>query len=154
MYHRKALFSAVIAAGFAAFSFTGARAADLVDFKVVGHEIPKPLVNGKADPKHGRELVIHRKKGNCLACHRMPIPEQPDHGLAGPDLHGVGSRMTAAELRLRLVDPKMVSPETMMPAFYKVKGLHRVRKKFQGKPMLSAQEIEDIIAYLVTLKDE
>ena len=142
-----------IAATFGSINFS-AQAADLVEYMILNGEIPEYLAGtNPGNAVRGKEIAIHRKKGNCLACHQMPIPEEQDHGLTGPGLDGVGSRMTEGELRLRLVDPKIVNPDTMMPAFYKVDGLHRVLKKFKGKPILKAQEIEDIVAYLTTLKD-
>ena len=95
---------------------------------------------------------INRKKGNCLACHQMPIPEQPFHGNIGPELVDVGANYSAGELRLRLVNSKVINEDTIMPAFYRNDGYNRVLKKFKGKTILSAQEVEDIIAYLLTLK--
>ena len=89
---------------------------------------------------------------NCLACHQMPIPEQLFHGEVGPDLSTVGSTYDAAELRLRIVNPKIINPDTFMPAFYRPHGLHRVAKNFQGKTILTAQQVEDVVAYLQTLK--
>lgn len=131
-----------------------APADELVSFAVVdGHSIPKSLTGKPGDPVKGRAVAIHRKKGNCLACHEMPIPEQPYHGQVGPNLAGVGSRLTEGEIRLRIVNPKYVNPHTIMPAFYRTEGLHRVAKKFQGKPMLTAEEVEDVVAYLMTLKE-
>lgn len=130
-----------------------AAAAESVKYKVVDESsIPKSLTGKPGDPKKGRALAINRKKGNCLACHVMPIPEQPFHGNIGTDLNGVGSRYSEGELRLRVVDPKVVNPDTIMPAFYKTAGLHRVLKKWQGKTIIGAQDVEDIIAYLKTLK--
>ncbi len=129
-----------------------ATAQGVAPYTVNGRAIAKPLTDQPGDPVKGRELAIHRQKGNCLACHTMPIPEQPDHGLIGPALIGIANRLSAGEMRLRIVDPKVVTPQTIMPSFHKVDGLHRVNKKFQGQPMLSAQEVEDIIAYLQTLK--
>lgn len=130
-------------------------AEELVAYEVVDEfSIPQSLTGEAGDPEAGRKTAIDRKKGNCLACHVMPIPEQPYHGETGTDLNGVGSRYEIGELRLRVVDPKVINPDTMMPAFYRVSGLHRVSKKFQDKPILSAQEVEDIIAYLATLKDQ
>jgi sulfur-oxidizing protein SoxX len=123
-------------------------------YKVVDYAIPKPLTGTPGDPANGRKVAINRKKGNCLACHQMPIPEQQFHGEISPDLSGVGSRYSEAELRLRVVDPKVLNEDTIMPAFYKNTGLHRVMKDFQGKTMLSAQEVEDVVAYLMTLKEE
>lgn len=124
----------------------------LVMYNVSGNAIPKSLTGKPGDPKKGRALAIARKKGNCLACHMMPIPEQDDHGQIGPALYGVANRMSVPELRLRIVDPKVVNPNTAMPAFYRTEGLHRVRKQFRGKPILTAQEVEDVVAYLSTLK--
>ncbi|GAB4347071.1 MAG: sulfur oxidation c-type cytochrome SoxX [Gammaproteobacteria bacterium] len=124
----------------------------MVKYTVSGNAIPQSLTGKPGDPKKGKALVIARKKGNCLACHMMPIPEEADHGQIGPALYGVANRMTPAEMRLRIVDPKVINPNTAMPSFYKTKGLHRVLKKFQGKPILTAQEVEDIVAYLSTLK--
>lgn len=125
----------------------------LVNFKVVDDtSIPQSLTGKAGDPDNGRKVAIDRRKGNCLACHVMPIPEQPYHGLVGPDLHGVGGRYSAGELRLRIVNPKLINDATIMPAFYKNDGFHRVAKKFVGKTIISAQEVEDVVAYLMTLK--
>jgi sulfur-oxidizing protein SoxX len=82
----------------------------------------------------------------------LPIPEQPFHGAVGPDLNGLASRMSAAEMRLRVVNSKVVNPDTIMPAFYRSDGFHRVLKKFQGTTILTAEQVEDIVAYLETLK--
>lgn len=108
-----------------------------------------PLTDQKGDAAKGREIVV--TKGLCLSCHQMPIPEQPDHGDVGPPLNEVASRMQPAELRLRIVDPKILNPDTPMPSFYK-KELHRVAKKYEGQTILTAQEVEDVVAYLSTLK--
>jgi len=120
----------------------------------VGDGIPKSLTGKPGNAKKGRATAIHRKKGNCLACHTMPAPEQADHGNIGPDLNGVGSRYKLAELRLRLVSAKTLNPDTIMPSFYLKSGFHRVQKKWQGKTIISAQDVEDILAYLVTLKEK
>lgn len=131
---------------------TDAQAA-MVKYQVTdGTSIEKSLTGKAGDPAKGRTLSFHRKKGNCLTCHVMPIPEQSFHGNLGPDLKGVASRYSAGELRLRLVDATVLNEDTIMPAFYRSAGLHRVLKKFKGKTVLSAQEIEDIVAYLMTLK--
>ena len=124
----------------------------MMKYMVKDGAIAKSLTGKAGDVANGRKLAINRKQGNCLACHVMPIPEQPFHGNAGPDLHGVASRFSEGEVRLRLVDPKIVNPDTFMPAFYRKDGFHRVMKKFQGKTMLSAQQIEDLVAYTMTLK--
>lgn len=121
-------------------------------FTVVdGSAIPAPLAEAPGDARRGAAIAIDRAKGNCLACHGLPVPE-PLQGNIGPDLVGVASRLTEGELRLRVVDPKIVNAETAMPAYYRVDGLFRVRQDMVGRPILAAQEIEDVVAYLRTLK--
>ena len=132
-----------------------AAAVGLMSYEIVDdNSIPKSLTGAPGDAVKGRAVAIDRKLGNCLACHQMPIPEQPFHGETGPDLAGVADRYSEGELRLRVVNPKVINPATMMPAFYRAEGLNRVMKKFQGKPMLTAEQVEDIVAYLMTLKEE
>ena len=134
---------------------TAAAAGEMVAYQVVDDaEIAKSLTGKPGDPKQGRVVAADRKLGNCLACHSLPMPEQQFHGATGPDLAGVGSRLTQGEIRLRVVDPKVVNPDTMMPAFYRVKGLNRVMEDFAGKPILTAAQVEDVVAYLMTLKDD
>ncbi len=124
-----------------------------VDWKVTDLAIQGPLAGLEGDPRRGRTVVITPTKGNCLACHVMPIAEQEFHGTIGPPLDGVASRYTEAQLRLVLVDMKQLNPTTLMPSFYKNPAeLHRVAKRYQGKTVLTAQEIEDVVAYLETLK--
>jgi sulfur-oxidizing protein SoxX len=125
--------------------------ANAAEYTVVDNTIPASLTGKAGDPVAGKKLAVQRKKGNCLACHVMPIPEEQFHGEVGPDLSNVGSDYTEAELRMRLVDPKVLNPDTIMPAFLKP-GTHDVLKKFKGKTIIKAQDIEDIIAYLMTLK--
>ncbi len=133
---------------------THGQAADFDLNKVkVGDGVPKSITGKPGDPKQGRKAAINRKRGNCLACHILPVPEQADHGNIGPSLSDVASRMSEAEIRLRLIDPKVSNPDTIMPSFYKKTGFHRVQKKWQGKTILKAQDIEDIVAYLLTLKE-
>lgn len=128
-----------------------AQSAELAKFKIVDGTIPASLTGKAGDAANGKKIAINRKKGNCLACHEMPIPEQQFHGKTGPALDGIGSNQNAAELRMRLVDSKVISADTMMPSFYK-NDQYRVLKKFQGKTILSAQEVEDVVAYLLTIK--
>lgn len=150
MKHSKLMAAAmgfVVAGAFA----VSAQSQEMANVNIVDGTIPTSLTGKAGDAANGRKVAINRKKGNCLACHQMPIPEQQFHGETGPALHDVGARMSEAELRMRLVDPKVINPDTMMPSFYKT-GQHRVLKKFQGKTILDAQEVEDVIAYLKTLK--
>ena len=102
----------------------------------------------------GERIVRDRDKVTCLVCHSIPISNEPDPGDIGPSLHGVGSRYSPGELRLRLVDPKLLNPETVMPSYFTREGLNRVATDYQGKTIYTAQEIEDVIAYLLTLTDE
>ena len=133
---------------------TNATAAEkmMVKFAVKDGAIAKSLTGKPGNATNGRKVAINRKQGNCLACHVMPISEQPFHGNAGPDLNGVAGRLTEGEIRLKIVNPKIVNPDTFMPAFYRKDGLHRVMKKFQGKTILSAEQVEDLVAYTMTLK--
>jgi len=126
----------------------------LVDYRIVNGAIPEPLTDQPGDPERGRRVVMDREAGDCIVCHAMPLPQRQFHGTVGPPLDSVGSRYTASQLRLRMVDPKAINPETVMPAYYKVEGLHRVLERYRGKPILMAQQVEDVVAYLLTLKQE
>jgi sulfur-oxidizing protein SoxX len=127
----------------------------LVPYTIVDdNSIPKSLTGKAGDPANGRKLAINRKKGNCLACHVMPIPEQQFHGETAPSLYGVGKRLSEGELRLQLVNSKVTNESTLMPSFYRTYGFNKVLKKFQGKSILEAQDVEDIVAYLMTLKTD
>ena len=127
----------------------------LIPYVIVnGSSIDHALTDVPGDAKKGRALAINRKKGNCLACHALPIPEQSFHGEVATSLYGVGNRLSAGELRMQIVNPKVTDPDTIMPAFYRTSGFNRVKKNFIGKSILKAQEVEDIIAYLLTLKEE
>ncbi|NNG03888.1 MAG: sulfur oxidation c-type cytochrome SoxX [Inquilinus sp.] len=127
----------------------------VVAYRVVdGFSIPEPLTAAPGDPERGRAVAINRRQGNCLSCHVMPIAEQPFHGEVGPSLYGVANRYDAAELRLRVVDAKVVNPDSFMPAFYRTEGLHDVSEAFRDKPILDAQQVEDVVAYLMTLTEE
>ena len=129
-------------------------AVELVSYRIKGLEIPQPLTDAPGNPARGQRIVRDAANATCLICHDIPIPGEPDPGNIGPPLDGVGSRYTAGELRLRLVDPKVINPDTPMPAYYKVEGLYRVEGKYRGKPIYSAQDVEDVIAYLLTLTDD
>ena len=104
------------------------------------------------DPVRGRQIVANRQVGLCLLCHTAPIPEERFQGDLAPDLKGVGSRMSEAQIRERIVDPSRANPDTIMPAYYKTDGLTRVAPAYQGKTILTAEQIDDVVAYLVTLK--
>ena len=126
----------------------------VVDYGIANGAIPQPFTDEPGDPERGRRLVLDRDRGDCTVCHAMPLPQRQSHGTIGPPLDGIGGRYSAGELRLRLVDPKALNPDTIMPAYYKVEGLHRVLERYRGKPMLTAQQVEDMVAYLLTLTSE
>ena len=119
---------------------------------VVGDAIPASLTGAPGDPARGRAIVVDRQVGLCLLCHSGPFPEQRFQGDLGPDLGGVGARLSAGQIRLRIVDPARANPATLMPAYFKTEGLERVAPALRGKTVLSAQQIEDVVAFLVTLK--
>ncbi len=120
---------------------------------IVGDGIPLSLTGGGGDALRGRVIVGNRQVGLCLLCHSGPFPEERFQGDLAPTLEGAGSRLTVAQMRLRLVDSGRVNPATIMPAYFKSAGLTRVAPAFSGKPMLSAEQVEDVIAYLQTLRN-
>jgi sulfur-oxidizing protein SoxX len=116
--------------------------------------IPAPLTATAGDAAAGQQIVIDRRLGNCLSCHEIgALRAEPFHGEIGPPLDGVASRWDVAALRMILVNAKKVFGDgTAMPAFYRADGLYRVRPEFAGKPILTAQQVEDVVAYLATMK--
>jgi sulfur-oxidizing protein SoxX len=120
--------------------------------KALGDDsIPASLTGAKGDPERGRAIVANRQVGLCLLCHTGPFPEERFQGNLAPDLR-TAARLSEGEIRLRLVDSARVNPQTIMPAYYRTEGLTRVAPAYRGKPVLSAGQIEDIVAYLLTLK--
>ena len=139
----------------AVFVLTNAAAgAGLLPYRIENGSIAASLTGRPGDAARGRAIVAEREKGLCLLCHTAPIPEVRFQGDLAPSLAGAGSRLSPGELRLRIVDGTNVNPETIMPPYYRIDDLTRVAPAFRGKPILSAAEIEDVVAYLVTLKDE
>ncbi|MEO9902023.1 sulfur oxidation c-type cytochrome SoxX [Nisaea sp.] len=126
------------------------------DVKIVDGEVVQALTDKPGDPQKGRQWFMGRKLGNCLACHaNSDLADQPYHGEVGPPLDGVADRWSVTELRAIVINSKeALSPETIMPGFYRDAGLNRVAKKFAGKTVLTAQQVEDVVAYLMTLKEE
>ncbi len=121
-------------------------------YTIVGDAIPEPLTGTKGDAARGRALIVDRSN-TCILCHSGPFPEQAFQGDLAPNLAGSGSRWTEGQLRLRLVDASRLNAATIMPSYYRVDGLARVGISWRGKPILSAEQIEDIVAYLVTLRN-
>jgi L-cysteine S-thiosulfotransferase len=125
----------------------------LVPTTVVGDGIPQSLTGAPGDAARGRAIVVDRTRGLCLLCHAGPFPEERFQGNLAPDLTGVGGRLSPGQLRLRLVDGRALNPETIMPSYYSLAGLARVGRAWQGRPILSAAEIEDVVAFLATLRE-
>jgi L-cysteine S-thiosulfotransferase len=139
-----------VAAAFALPSAAGEQG--LRPYVVVGDAIPESLTGMPGDAARGRALVVDRTS-TCILCHSGPFPEQKFQGDLAPSLAGAGSRWSESQLRLRLVDGSGLNPATIMPSFYRLEGLVRVGQTWRGKPILSAEQIEDIVAYLATLRE-
>jgi len=122
-------------------------------YEVVGDAIPTSLTGTKGDAARGRAIVANRQVGLCLLCHSGPFPEERFQGNLAPDLKGAGARWSEGQVRLRIVDSSRLNPDTIMPSYYRVDGLVRVAPGFAGKPILTAEQIEDVVAYLATLRD-
>ena len=111
------------------------------------------LTGGKGDAARGRAIVANRQVGLCLLCHSGPFPEERFQGNLAPDLRGAGARWSEGQLRLRIVDSSRINPASIMPAYHRTEGLVRVGPAWRGKPILTAEQIEDVVAYLMTLRD-
>ena len=122
-------------------------------FEIIDGGIPDPLTDEPGNRFRGELIVRDAANASCLICHRMPIPDEPNPGNIGPDLAGIGARYTAAELRLRLVDPKVINPATAMPSYFSLRNLNRVEEQYVGQTIYSAQDIEDVVAFLLTMTD-
>ena len=114
--------------------------------------IDAPLTTAPGDAARGRAIVANRQVGLCLLCHTGPFPEERFQGTLAPDLGGAGARWSEGQLRARIVDARRINPDTMMPAYHRSDGLVRVGTAWQGKTVLNAQQIEDVIAFLRTLR--
>jgi sulfur-oxidizing protein SoxX len=129
-----------------------AGAQNLRPYTIVGDAIPQSLTGARGDSTRGRALLVDRAS-TCILCHNGPFPEQKFQGDLAPSLAGAGSRWSEGQLRLRLVDASRLNAATIMPSYYRLDGLDRVGRSWQGKPILNAEQIEDIVAYLVTLRE-
>ena len=146
--------TAMAGAWLAAAAFALPCAADeagLRSYVIAGDAIPKSLTGATGDAGRGRALVLDRVS-TCILCHSGPLPETRFQGDLAPNLMGAGSRWSEGQLRLRLVDASRLNPATIMPSYYRVEGLVRVGTAWRGKPILSAEQIEDIVAYLASLR--
>ena len=119
-------------------------------YEAVGDAIPKPLAAEPGDAARGRSIVVNRDQGGCTLCHE--VPGETHFGNIAPPLAGAGAKLSPGQLRLRVADSTRVNPDTPMPAYYRTEGLRQVAAAYRGKPVLTAQQVEDVVAYLSTLK--
>ncbi len=130
----------------------GASAQEPIKLDVVNESLPKSLTGAPGNAEAGKKVFLTRTLGNCLACHQVTsLKSEEFHGEFGPSLDCVAGRYTEAHFRLIVADPKRIFTNTVMPAFFKNDGLNRVRPEFAGKPILTAAQVEDVIAFLKTL---
>lgn len=120
---------------------------------IVGDAIPDSLTGRPGDPARGRAIVVDRTRGLCLLCHAGPFPDQAFQGDLSPDLTGVGARLNPGQLRLRIVDGRHLNPATIMPAYYSRERLTRVGAAWRDRTILEAGDVEDVVAYLSTLRE-
>jgi sulfur-oxidizing protein SoxX len=118
----------------------------------VGDQVLASLSGQPGDPVRGRALVVSRQEGLCILCHSGPFPEERFQGNLAPDLAASAARLSPAQLRARIVDASRFNPDTIMPSYFRTENLRRVAPQFAGKTILTAQEIEDVVAFLVSLK--
>ncbi len=128
------------------------KALPLSGYRIVADAIPLPLIDRVPDPVRGRAIVADRQLGMCLLCHSGPFPEERAQGDLAPSLEGAGARWSAGQLRLRIVDSRLIDPDSLMPSYYRIEGLARVAGPWAGKPVLDAAQIEDVVAFLATLR--
>ena len=153
-------FGAAVFAGLSVWQWAGGTHAPmageppLVRYAIIDDSIPASLTGAAGDPVRGRAVVVNRQVGLCLLCHSGPFPEERLQGSLAPSLAGVGSRYSVGHLRLRVVDQSRINPQTIMPSYYRTEGLTRVAPAYRGKPILSAEQVEDIVTFLATLKEE
>lgn len=129
-------------------------AAQPAPYRIEGDAIPHSLTGAPGDPARGRAIVANRSIGLCLLCHSGPVSEERFQGTMAPSLAGAGARWSVGQLRLRLVDPAHLNADTIMPAYYRAEGLSRVGRAYAGKTILNAGQVEDVVAYLATLKEQ
>lgn len=142
----------VAATMLAASSYAGEDAGIYV---ATGDAIVQPLAGAPGDPARGATLMSDRHRSLCTLCHSGPFPDRHLHGTLAPDLAGVGARLSEGQIRLRVVDMRRLAPDTIMPSYYRImdEGDQRIAAGWRGKTILTGGDIEDIVAYLATLKE-
>ncbi len=141
-------------AGAIVLALLAGQVAALEPYRIVADTIPEPLGGKVGDAARGAALVRDRERGNCLICHHGDDPAEPFQGSIGPPLKGVGARLDAGQIRLRLVDMSRLDPETVMPPYFRSENMRDVAPAYRGQPALSAQEIEDVVSYLASLRTQ
>lgn len=131
---------------------SGSVIAQTADYRVVDGGIPVALAEAPGDPVRGREIATSRQAGMCVLCHQVPSAVDRFQGDIATSLAGVGTRWTVPQLRLRIVDSRQINRDSVMPAYHKVQGLARVGANWRDKPILDAQQVEDVVAWLATLR--
>lgn len=122
-------------------------------YVIAGDAIPLSLTGAPGDSARGRAILLNRQVGLCILCHSGPFPEERFQGSLAPDMTGAGARWSEGQLRLRIIDAARLNPDTIMPPYYRTDGLERVAPAFAGKTLLGAAQIEDVVAFLMTLRD-
>lgn len=130
-----------------------AHAQSIAPFVVAGDAITEPLGGYRGEAARGKTIAFDPERGNCTICHPVPGGDVRIQGDVAPTLAGVAGRLSEGQIRLRLVDGTRINPRTIMPAYHRVDGLNRVGPSWRGRPVLSADQIEDIVAFLLTLKE-
>ena len=126
-----------------------------IEYKIQGDSIINSLNGLTGDPYNGRELVRDQNKGNCLACHHLPIPEEGFHGTIGPSLSTISLKFNEAQIRLRVTDMKQINPNSIMPGYFRApEKMTRISPLYENSTILTAQDVEDIVSYLMTLKSD
>ena len=133
-------------------TLSGSEPGNLAKFRVIADGIPEAIGGATGNAERGRALILGREAANCVLCHAVPDPGVRFSGNLGPSLGGVGRTFSVAQLRLRVVDSMRVNPTTIMPSYYRIDGFDQVAGAYRGKPILDAEQIEDIVAYLATLR--
>jgi L-cysteine S-thiosulfotransferase len=127
--------------------------AALMPFQIAGDAVPETLGGVRGDVRRGEDIVRDRRTGNCLICHQLPLKDEPFQGEIGPALTGIGSRLSEGQIRLRLIDESLINPQTLMPPYYRAANLNNVDPEYAGRSGLTAQQIEDVTAYLSSQKE-
>ena len=129
-----------------------AASSQVVPYEVRGDAIETPLAAEPGDPAQGRAIVADRRVGLCLLCHSGPFPEEAFQGNLAPSLAGAGARWSTGQLRLRIVDARQLNPASLMPPYHRVARQQQVGRAWEGRPVLTAQQVEHVVAFLATLK--